>query len=323
LKLKDEVDAGDAREALDYYNALVSHHRETIQLPTDPKDVAFTESLNIIKMCKVPIARDELVRIICQKKEYLKTYLTKRPMKLDVNKPLKRLHEMLVNHRNIRVVNHNPTVYQWVEEEDDSSSKDSNSNNDYNTEENCNQTIEKKADQTDRSDPDFDTHRIKNRQGSITILGNNLSVDEVVNNKDKSHTNEVSYTGDRTRSNTLKESSRMLEKNNLCVKREWSERSVSDSTTFPDNNFIIEKDKEEEEGITAVLDIEEQKRRAAIIRTAQGYACVYCLGFESKYQEDYERHILTKHPDHLPCPTDEDLDLNGGKFKRGVVGGRK
>jgi hypothetical protein len=65
------------------------------------------------------------------------------------------------------------------------------------------------------------------------------------------------------------------------------------------------------------LDLEEQKHRAAIVRSAQGYPCVYCNGFESKYQEDYERHVLTKHPNHLPCPTDEELDLNGGRIMRG------
>jgi DNA replicative helicase MCM subunit Mcm2 (Cdc46/Mcm family) len=77
LKLKHEADAKDAREALDFYNALISYHRDTITLPTDPKDIAFTESLNAIKGCKVPIAREKLVRLVCQRNDHLNLYLTK------------------------------------------------------------------------------------------------------------------------------------------------------------------------------------------------------------------------------------------------------
>jgi hypothetical protein len=68
-----------------------------------------------------------------------------------------------------------------------------------------------------------------------------------------------------------------------------------------------------------VLRIEErreQKRKGAIIRSGQGFPCIYCPDFETKYQEEYEGHVLTKHPDHLPCPTDEELDLNGDRIRR-------
>jgi hypothetical protein len=114
----------------------------------------------------------------------------------------------------------------------------------------------------------------------------------------------------------------------------WSRRSrqaPSDSLTFKTDSVIevtsddsYESDKDKNRPIqTAVIvtaiaaDIEEQKNRAASVTSAQGYPCVYCNGFESKYQEDYERHVLTKHPDHLPCPTENDLWLNGGRIKRG------
>jgi replicative DNA helicase Mcm len=293
LKLKDEVDAGDATEALDFYNALISHHRETINLPTDPRDTAFTESLDIIKMCKgTPITRDELVSNVCQRKEYLKGYLTKRPMKLDVNKPLKNLHEMLINHHNIRVVNHNPTAYQWFEDDggqeggqgQDENLRDNNSNDNNNGTQNCNQTTEKKTDQTDRSDQDFVAYRLKN-------------------------------------SKVIEQSNRILEKNIALVynqRSERSERTASDSLTFGENNVMVTKEEKWiEQALIIKPNIAEQKHRAAIIRSAQGYPCVYCNTFESKYQEDYQRHILTRHPDHLPCPTDEELELSGGRFKRG------
>ena len=63
-------------------------------------------------------------------------------------------------------------------------------------------------------------------------------------------------------------------------------------------------------------DQDEQKNRIAIIRMGQGYPCVYCYNFETKHREDYERHVIRKHPGYLACPTEEDLLQNGGRFKR-------
>jgi DNA replicative helicase MCM subunit Mcm2 (Cdc46/Mcm family) len=66
---------------------------------------------------------------------------------------------------------------------------------------------------------------------------------------------------------------------------------------------------------TISLDIDEQIRRMNIIQTEKEFPCVYC-DFKTKIETEYERHIVNKHPDHLPCPTENDLHLNGGRIKR-------
>jgi hypothetical protein len=70
---------------------------------------------------------------------------------------------------------------------------------------------------------------------------------------------------------------------------------------------------------TPVPDLDEQIQRANIIIQQSGnkgyYPCVYC-NFETNIQTEYERHIVIKHTDHLACPTENDLRLNGGRFKR-------
>jgi hypothetical protein len=71
--------------------------------------------------------------------------------------------------------------------------------------------------------------------------------------------------------------------------------------------------------ITTLPDLSEQIHRANIIQQAGNkgyYPCVYCNGFETKIQKEYERHIVTKHPGHLACPTEVDLNLNDGRIKR-------
>jgi replicative DNA helicase Mcm len=121
LKLKDEVDANDATEALDFYNALISHHRDTINLPRDPKNVAFTEAVQTIRRCKAPIHRDEVVRIICLGNEQLEAYLKARPLRTNTNKPLQVWQEMPLNHSNIRSIapSSQPPIFIWVQESRD------------------------------------------------------------------------------------------------------------------------------------------------------------------------------------------------------------
>jgi hypothetical protein len=92
------------------------------------------------------------------------------------------------------------------------------------------------------------------------------------------------------------------------------------SGTLIGEGVVVEEQKEEQksrwEYSQRDLDLEEQKRRVAIIQSAEGYPCVYCLGFESKHEDEYQKHVLTKHPNHLPRPTDEDLELTGGRIRR-------
>ena len=287
LKLKNEVNAEDAIEALDFYNALISHHLDTINLPNDPKDIAVTESISIIKSCKTPIARDELVRLVCQRKEYLTLYLTKKPLKVDVNKPLKRLHEMLINHRNIKMISHNPTVYQWIEERNDSSiDTDNNSNNDDNNIDcnNCNQNTEKKTDQTDQSDPDFYSHVVKNLRDSNRVAYNNHSESERFDVKEETVQRRIPIQGNNNSSDNIEQNTRILEKNYTGSKNqrsEWSERSVSDSLPFEGNNVI-----EEEQSPTAAVAIE----TSTIYRLGHSdtFACKNC-------KQKGDRWFMQKH----------------------------
>jgi DNA replicative helicase MCM subunit Mcm2 (Cdc46/Mcm family) len=93
-----------------------------------------------------------------------------------------------------------------------------------------------------------------------------------------------------------------------------SDRSVLHSQTFKLLEDVSSTNTSSKRS-TISLDIAEQIRRINIIQADKEFPCVYC-DFKTKMKAEYEGHIVIKHPDHLPCPTENDLRLNGGRIKR-------
>jgi hypothetical protein len=74
---------------------------------------------------------------------------------------------------------------------------------------------------------------------------------------------------------------------------------------------------EGEGGEVVLLDKAEQLRRADLVRNRKAYPCIYCNALDDKDESktskvEYFKHIKTEHPNYLLCPTDEELNLNGG-----------
>jgi hypothetical protein len=120
----------------------------------------------------------------------------------------------------------------------------------------------------------------------------------------------VSYITDI--SDTTKEN---FEKNNngkVEVMSVVSDRSVSESESF---KLLEDVSSTSYKRSPRSLDIAEQISRSNIIQTNKEFPCVYC-DFTTRIKAEYERHVVINHPDHLPCPTENDLRLNGGRIKR-------
>jgi replicative DNA helicase Mcm len=135
LKLKHVVDAEDAKETMQFYNVILQQHQQVVSIPSNPREIAFNECVNILKDSRFAISFEELVRTACERNEHVRRYLNAK-FKLQDNIKLRPLLDMLLNHSSLKMIQHKPMVLQWIDCNDDriekenlnneSESKDSN-----------------------------------------------------------------------------------------------------------------------------------------------------------------------------------------------------
>jgi replicative DNA helicase Mcm len=75
LKLKQVVDAEDARETMQYYNVILLQHQQVVTITDSPRDVAYNECLSILKESKLAIVFEELAKAVSGRNEQVKHYL--------------------------------------------------------------------------------------------------------------------------------------------------------------------------------------------------------------------------------------------------------
>jgi replicative DNA helicase Mcm len=121
LKLKKIVDEEDAKDTIEFYNVVLSQYQQIVNVPTCPKDVAFSECITTLRDIKSPIALEELLKHVCQQNNYIKNYFyfSNGNLRLSNNIKVRTVYDMLLNHRNVKRVQEKPVVLQWYSSERD------------------------------------------------------------------------------------------------------------------------------------------------------------------------------------------------------------
>jgi len=122
LKLKNIVDAEDAKEALEFFNAVIYQYTEsTIFIPGDPKHIAISAFTDILKTSSsTAYTIEEIAKKACEKDEYVKSYLLGNKknynhlLKLQNNRKLRNVYDLLIENSHIAIVKAKPVVLQWI-----------------------------------------------------------------------------------------------------------------------------------------------------------------------------------------------------------------
>ena len=115
LKLKNIVNIDDARETMQFYNAIMLQYQQVVKIPENPKDVTCSECIDVLKQSRVAISFEDLLSKVCQKNEQIKSYLG-NDLRTRKNWKIRALHKMLLNHTSIKQVQEKPIVLQWIED---------------------------------------------------------------------------------------------------------------------------------------------------------------------------------------------------------------
>ncbi len=125
MKLKDRVEDNDAKEALEFFNAVIYQYESSvISIPTNPKYRTVELFAEILKKSSFPFSLEELVKEACKRDEYIRSYLlgssnheklTKNKLKMENNKKLRNAYEVLIDDPNIHLVSSKPVVLRYTQ----------------------------------------------------------------------------------------------------------------------------------------------------------------------------------------------------------------
>lgn len=177
LKLKKAVDIEDAKEALEFFNVVIYQFvNSTVMIPDDPKNIAISVLIDILRNSAFAYSLEELAKIACEGNDYVKSYLLggnknksniySYLLKIENNKKLRNIYNLLIGNSNIKIVNEKPIALQWVgfSSVSDPSDPRSSANNKINSIDNNKDDGSSKNGRSDRSDRS-DAPTIKNCDG--------------------------------------------------------------------------------------------------------------------------------------------------------------
>ena len=124
LKLKDTIDENDAKETMTFYNVVLHQWEMVVALPSSPRDAAYEECLNVLMESAFPYSWEELVPTVCERNQQVAAYVGKH-YKLQDNKKLRAVLDMLRNHSRIKVTQEKPIVLQYMAKDKDMTNDDS------------------------------------------------------------------------------------------------------------------------------------------------------------------------------------------------------
>jgi replicative DNA helicase Mcm len=116
IKLKDVVDVNDAKEAVEFFNIMISKFLRAVKIPENPRDLAVKICIEILKNHKSSgISLQELIKKAKQENQQIRDYLGD-DLKLQSNYKLRAVYDLLTNNSNIKIVNEKPVVLKYIEE---------------------------------------------------------------------------------------------------------------------------------------------------------------------------------------------------------------
>lgn len=121
LKLKNVADKDDADEAMEFYRATLIKFNKIVEIPKDPRDLAYEKTIEIVKRFEKfgGISLEELFKIMCEEDRQLSTYFgydDRKSLKIRDNKKTRVVYDLLKKqrHPNIVIKDGNPIVLKWV-----------------------------------------------------------------------------------------------------------------------------------------------------------------------------------------------------------------
>ena len=184
LKLKEYADEEDARETMDFYNVMLLEFQKSVVVSQSPREIAYQECVSMLEQCKEfgGITLEELITKVCQGNKQLANYFEygKKQLKIENNKKVRNVYDMLLNHSNIKKIQDSPIVLQWLP-------------NEKNKENNNSTDLSDSSDQQSETNTNYD-----NIPTSNNILSNSSDHDNfkqnykdlgLINNYNNSHNN--------------------------------------------------------------------------------------------------------------------------------------
>ena len=114
LKLKEIIDEEDARETMEFYNAVLLQYQLVVKTPHNPRDVTYNECVTKLKENNQAITIEELVKMASERNEQVESYLCGN-FKMSKNWKIRPVLTMLINHDCIKQKQQKPIVIQWID----------------------------------------------------------------------------------------------------------------------------------------------------------------------------------------------------------------
>ena len=118
LKLKNTIDATDAKEAMEFYNVILQQLNQIVNVTTDPSDETFEGCLKVLRESSFAMRFDDVIKSVCAKSDRIRYYIGEK-FKLRENKKLRTILERLRNHSHIFTVDEKSAVLKWVSDNND------------------------------------------------------------------------------------------------------------------------------------------------------------------------------------------------------------
>ena len=114
LKLKDVIDAEDAKETQEVFNRVMEPLQKIVNATTNPIDIIVDECLNILKESNNIEWKfyTDLIDRVCENPQARK-YIDNAPKKRNYEK-LKPILDRLLNHTHVKLTNRNPITLVWI-----------------------------------------------------------------------------------------------------------------------------------------------------------------------------------------------------------------
>jgi MoxR-like ATPase len=312
LKLKNIVDADDAKEAMELYNFILHQFQQVVNITTNPRDITTTECVKIITESEFPMSSVEIAKTACQRNEQVRRYVG------DIydsrhNHKLRAVMDQLRNHSGIEVVSMKPLVFVKKQKKEESTIEMSdvfdicdsadNGENKFETPKDIeilpNPTQSDNAtSKVDLSHMSHKSHESYNQiEQSSTLQQDKARVVKYNKSMDLDHDNSLAYIGRGSQRQGLRPSKWG---NPFEIGRDGNRDEVISKYKV----WLLKKNKELLRDIFVELPGKNLVCHCApepchgnlLLRLANSkYSCYYCLNFQTDIEKDYSVHTITKH----------------------------
>ena len=153
LKLKNFVDEEDAFDTIELFNEILKFYKQEV---ISPRDSTFLQCLSVLeKTGPQKWTLDSLIQKVCSENPNVDLYIGE-VKKSQYNYKIKALKPLFDKHPNVHRSNENPTVYAWVNRDDQIQSEKREKQRTYN------KYIEESSDVTDVTETEKKKDEIKN-----------------------------------------------------------------------------------------------------------------------------------------------------------------